>query len=67
MIEAVESGSTAERAGLAKGDLVLKIDGVGVNGPEALRRTIGAQERGSTVVLDILRNNLPRKVEVRLE
>jgi tetratricopeptide (TPR) repeat protein len=67
MVSSVAPGSPAERAGIAANDLILKVDGRDVGGPGDLRDYVRGRPRGATVVLDLLRANMPRRVEVRLE
>ncbi len=66
MVEAVEPGTLASRAGLRPKDLILKIDGRDVTSPEDLERYAAESDQPS-VVLDLLRDNLPQQIEVRLE
>ena len=67
MVDSVEAGGAADRAGLQKGDLILKIDGADIIGPNTLREEVRNRKPGSTVLLDLLRNNLPQRVEVKLD
>ncbi len=66
MVETVEPGTLASRAGLQPKDLILKIDGRDVTSPEGLESYVGGAGKPS-VVLDLLRDNLPRQIEMRLE
>lgn len=66
MVETVAPGSLAARAGLAPRDLILKVDGRDVSAPDQVERF--ARESGKkSVALDLLRDNLPRRVEMRLD
>jgi S1-C subfamily serine protease len=67
MVDSVEIGGAGERAGLRKGDLILKIDGQDITGPNTLRENIRNRSAGSTCTLDLLRNNLPQRMEVVLK
>jgi len=67
MVSSVAPGSPAERAGIAANDLILKVDGRDVGGPGDLRDYVRGRPRGDTVILDLLRANVPKRVEVRLE
>lgn len=66
MVEAVVAGTLASRADLRPDDLILKVDGRDVSSPEELERYV--RETGKkSVVLDLLRDNRPQRVELRLE
>ena len=67
MVERVEAGGPAARSGLAKNDLILKIDGRDVTDAEALRRYVASRPIGSSVTLSLLRANAPVRVDVRLD
>ena len=56
MIARVEPGSSAERAGLRGGDVVLAVDGQSVRGASELRNRIGLVEADRNVRLDLLRD-----------
>lgn len=64
MVESVEAGSLADRAGLRSNDLILKVDGRDVASGEALLRYL--QSAGSSVTLDLLRDNRPQRLEMRV-
>ena len=58
--------SPARRAGVAVGDVILRIDGVPTPGRGALMRTVWAKRQGATVVLDLLRGGQPFTVTATL-
>ncbi len=66
MVDRVESGGPAARAGVRKRDLILKIDGIDVIDAEGLKRYVASRPLGSTVTLSLLRDNMPQRVNVRL-
>jgi S1-C subfamily serine protease len=81
LIETIESGSPAEEAGLKGfnrtvivgmyrlgigGDLITAIDGIPVDGPDALRRAINRKKAGDKMDLTILRNGRSLKVPLTL-
>lgn len=66
MVEAVTPGTLADRAALRPKDLILKVDGRDVTSPEDLERYVRDTAKKS-VVLDLLRDNLPTRVEMKLE
>ncbi len=67
MVEAVNSGSVAERGGLRSGDLILKVDGQDVSSADQLRDYVATQNRGSQLTLDLLRANVPQRLVLTLE
>ena len=52
----VTSGSAAEAAGLQIGDVIVSVDGESMDGPGALRNTIGLLRPGDTVSVGYLRD-----------
>lgn len=67
MIEWVEAGSPASRAGLRSNDLILKVDGRDVANVEQLQRHVASRPLGSRITLSLLRDNRPHRVDVQLE
>ncbi|MGE5199581.1 MAG: PDZ domain-containing protein, partial [Rhodospirillaceae bacterium] len=66
LVEDVNAGSPAERAGLKRYDVITAVDGRGVQDTTALIRTIAAREPGSRVVLQVVREGRAQDVEVGL-
>jgi Do/DeqQ family serine protease len=66
LVSSVSKDSPAEKAGLAKGDVIVSIDGVAVSDGNALRNRIASTKPGSTVSLGIVRDGAEKTVEVRL-
>ncbi len=66
MVDRVVAGAAADRAGVRKSDLILKVDGRDVHDAEALERYVASRPPGSTVSLSLLRNNVPKRIDVRL-
>jgi tetratricopeptide (TPR) repeat protein len=64
-VETVAADGAAARAGLAAGDLVLRVDGRPVETPEALRKRAIARRGG--IVLDLLRAGRPVQLRLKLE
>ena len=62
LVEQVEAAGAAARAGLATGDLVLRVDGRPVESVDALERAL--RDGGRSVSLDVLREGRP--IEIRL-
>lgn len=67
VIADVFRGSPARRAGLQKGDLVVKFDGQDVRSAQHLRSLILQQKVGSTVTLEVQRNGRKTSVQVPIE
>ena len=63
----VMPGSAAERAGLRDGDVLVRVDGVSVDGFEALRTAIRARQPGDTVRLVYLRDGRDHETSATLE
>jgi S1-C subfamily serine protease len=64
MIASVEAGSPAARAGLAAGDIILRLDGITVTGADDLIRLLAGDKIGRTVEVELLRNGEQRRVTV---
>jgi S1-C subfamily serine protease len=67
MVSNVETGSPADRAGLADGDIILSLDDVAVTGADDLIRLLDAGRIGREVVVDTLRKSDRRKVTLMAE
>lgn len=64
VVDEVSPGGAAERAGLAVGDLVLRVDGQPAKSAETLRAQAAGRDKG--VVLDVLRAGKPVKIRLEL-
>ncbi|MGN0949650.1 MAG: S1C family serine protease [Mitsuokella sp.] len=60
-------GGPSDKAGLQRGDIILKVDGEEVNSVSELRSKVAAHKVGDTVTLTIDRNNHERTVDVTLQ
>jgi serine protease Do len=60
MVDAVEPGSPADRAGLRRGDLILKVVDQPVAGPDEVLERVAAAT--GAVTLDLLRENRPQRL-----
>jgi len=66
LIEDVNAGSPAERAGLRRYDVIAAVDGRAVQDTSALIRTIASGEPGTRVSLQLVREGRAQDVEVEL-
>jgi serine protease Do len=66
LVQGVERGSPAARAGLRQGDVVLSINGERVETSRALVRNIAAMPPGQSVRLSILRDGRPTEIPVQV-
>jgi Do/DeqQ family serine protease len=67
IIAKVEPKSSAERAGLRPGDLVLTVDGLPVKSATQLRNRIGLTRVGETVELQVERKGEPKLVRAQID
>ena len=63
-LRGVVPGGPADRAGLARGDLILSVDGAPVSSLRELYRTIWKKAPGESLSLQVLRDSAIRVVEV---
>jgi putative serine protease PepD len=68
-LQSVQPGSAADEAGLAAGDVVIRVDDVPVSGSESLVATVRGYRPGDTVTLRVVRGGSgePEDVEVTLD
>jgi serine protease Do len=66
LVEQVESGSPAEKAGIQSGDVIVAVDGQDVPRSEELPRMIAPHKPGTHVKLTIVREKQTREVDVPL-
>jgi Do/DeqQ family serine protease len=66
LIADVDPNGAAARAGIQRGDLILKINNDEVNNPNALRNRIARTDPGTAVTVTLLRNGKEQQVEVKL-
>src|SRR5947209_4654479 len=64
LVNSVEKGGPAEKAGVEPGDVILRFDGKVVGSSEDLPRMVGATKPGSRVPMRIWRNKAARDVQV---
>jgi serine protease Do len=66
LVQDVFVNSPGERAGLKAYDLIVAVDGRDIRNNDSLIREIAARQPGSTARLDVLRDNRPRQLMVKL-
>jgi serine protease Do len=66
LVQDVFENSPGERAGLKPYDLIIAVDGRDIPNNDTLIREISARQPGSTARLELLRDNRPRQLMVKL-
>jgi len=66
LIDSVQEGMPAAKAGLQKGDIVLEVNGEEIGSAQDLTNTIGLMQPNSTAALTVLRNGSTRTINVTL-
>jgi serine protease Do len=66
LINSVEKGGPADKAGLEPGDVILNFDGKVVNASEDLPRIVGGTSPGSKVTIQIWRNKSTRDIPITI-
>jgi serine protease Do len=64
LVNGVEKGGPAEKAGVETGDIILKFDGKAVNASADLPRIVGGTKPGSKVPMQVWRKGQTREVSV---
>jgi serine protease Do len=64
LVNSVEKGGPADKAGVEPGDVILRFDGKAVASSEDLPRIVGATRPGAKAAMQIWRNKNPRDVQV---
>jgi len=64
LVNSVEKGGPAEKAGVEAGDVIMRFDGKTVNASEDLPRMVGGTRPGSRVLLHVWRNRQIRELQV---
>jgi serine protease Do len=64
LVNSVEKGGPAEKAGVEAGDIILKFDGKAVNASSDLPRIVGSTKPGSKVPLQVWRKGTARDLTV---
>jgi serine protease Do len=66
VVNAVEKGGPAEKAGLEAGDVILKFDGKTINNSADLPRMVGVVRPGNRAVLQVWRKGATRDIAVTI-
>jgi serine protease Do len=64
LVNSVEKGGPAEKAGIEAGDVILRFDGKPVNSSEDLPRIVGGTKLGSSIAVQVWRNKAARDLQV---
>ena len=64
LVNSVEKGSPAEKAGIEAGDVILRFDGKPIAASDDLPRIVGGTRPGSKVTAQVWRNKASRDVQV---
>lgn len=67
VVSEVHPESGAEAAGVAAGDVLVRLDGAEVKKPEQLKDLIGKHRVGDEIVLSVLRKKKPLELKIRLK
>jgi S1-C subfamily serine protease len=66
LVISVAPGSPADKAGLARGDIILDTNGSAVNNPRDLQEAISSRKRGDTISLTVLHGDAQKTLSVVL-
>jgi len=66
LVVRVDPGGPAEAAGIRQGDVIVSVDGVGVDRERRLPRLVGQKPPGATVAFGLRRDGAERRADVRL-
>lgn len=64
LVNSVEKGGPADKAGIEAGDVILRFDGKPVNSSEDLPRVVGGTRPGSKVAVQVWRNKATRDLQL---
>lgn len=64
LVNSVEKGGPAEKAGIEPGDVILRFDGKAVNSSEDLPRIVGGTKPGARATVQVWRNKAARDLQV---
>src|SRR5437879_13689677 len=64
LVNSVEKGGPAEKAGVETGDIILKFDGKSVSTSSELPRIVGSTKPGNKAALEVWRKGVTREITV---
>src|SRR5713226_2843122 len=64
LVNSVEKGGPAEKAGVETGDIILKFDGKSVSNSSELPRIVGSTKPGNKATLEVWRKGVSREITV---
>lgn len=64
LVNSVEKGGPADKAGIEAGDVILRFDGKAITSSEDLPRIVGASRPGSKATAQVWRNKTSREVQL---
>lgn len=67
LIRDVVKGTPAEKAGLKPGDVVIEFNGISITGLEQFRVIVAEVKPGTTVPIELVRDNEHKTIKVKLE
>jgi len=67
LVNSVEKGGPADKAGVEVSDIIVKFDGKAVNSSGDLPRIVGATRPGSKVILQVWRKGAPKDLTVTVD
>jgi serine protease Do len=66
-VQDVTQGSAAEKAGIQKGDIIIKIDGQRVDANNQLSSFISKKKVGDTITISLFRNDKTLDIQAALD
>jgi len=64
LVVSVQPGSPAEKAGIARGDIILELNGTAVNTPRDIRQTVAARAKGDTLAVKLRHGDAEKTASV---
>ena len=63
----ITEGSSAEKAGVKRGDIIVNVNGNKVNSSSELQEQIGRYRPGDEIFIEVLRDNKTQRLQVKLQ
>jgi S1-C subfamily serine protease len=64
LVVSVQPGSPAEKAGIARGDIILEVNGTAVNTPKDIRQTVASRSKGDTLTVKLRHGDAEKTASV---